>query len=759
MAPNAQPDPRDARDPQTLLAIPLRILHVALIVGLAAASALNFAFGFPTTGMATAIGAAVCALAWRIAAAGRIDASAAITFYMIVAILGTLVFLGHGTRDYGLIAMVATVFAASVFLPPRAYWVLAAVIIGGATLLGVAEMAGWFHPRPVPATGAREILNLLIIIGASTLGGRALTIAIRSAFARERALSGALRSSQDRIQKIFRSSQNPIVVSSLANGRYIEGNDAYMTLFGFCREEVVGRTAVELRVWEDAGERDRFVALLRERGAVRDYATRMRKRSGEIIEAVLSAELTAVGDEPCLLVTVTDVTAQRDAERRAEFLASRDSLTGLPNRVAALDRLEHAMQRAVASGRAIAVLHLGIDRFKAINESLGYSSGDALIRQVAARLKATMSPGDTLARIAADEFLVVAESPAGPDEAGALAQRLIDELRQPLPVAGREIRVTLSAGVAVGPDYAIDAERLLRRADSAMHIAKSEGRGQFRLYDKAMDARVRDRVFLESSLRESLSRGGLRLAYQPKFALGSRQVTGLEALARWRHAELGEIAPSVFIPVAEESELIHDLGAWVLAEACGQLARWRAQGLACVPVAVNLSAMQFTPELPLLIADSARMHGLDPGLVEIEVTESMLIKSPEAARRLLQQITARGSRVVLDDFGVGYSSLGYIKQLDLHGIKIDRSFIRDLVGSRHDVAIVRAILGLAHGLGLRVVAEGVESEAQVQILKDLGCDEAQGFHFSRPLSGEDIAAGALLAPRQVPERSARVGNG
>jgi diguanylate cyclase (GGDEF)-like protein len=406
------------------------------------------------------------------------------------------------------------------------------------------------------------------------------------------------------------------------------------------------------------------------------------------------------------------------------------------------------MQRAEAAGRAIAILHLDIDRFKAVNELLGYAAGDELIRQVAGRVEATMAPGDTLARIAGDEFLVIAESLERPEGAGAIAERLVGEFQRPFAVNGRELRITVSAGVSVGPDYAIDAERLLRRADAALHLAKDEGRGHWRLYDAAMSERVRDRLFVETNLRQGLAKGELRLVYQPKFALETGEVTGLEALARWRHGELGEVAPSVFIPVAEESDLIHEVGAWVLGEACRQLAEWEAKGLACVPVAVNLSAPQFTPGLPRLIADTARAHGVDPGLIELEVTESMLIKSPEAARRLLQQIAARGSRIMLDDFGVGYSSLSYIKQLDLDGIKIDRSFVRDLVGSRHDAAIVKAIVGLAHGLGLRVVGEGVEFEAQSDLLKDLGCDEGQGYLFSKALSGDEIAA-KFLAPRDA----------
>lgn len=742
------PDPPAAggEPEQALLRTPLRIVQAAMGAALAVAAVLNFAYGVATTGLAAAVGTVAIVVGWRMASAGRTGLAAVLTFYVIAAVLAALVYVGHGSRDYGLIAIPAVVFAASIFLQPRAYWTLAGAVLAGVVILAVAEASGAYHPLPAPVTGVREAVNLVLIVCVSAIGGRGLMHAVHSASAREKELSGALRSSRERIEKLFRSSHNPIVVSRLEDGLSYEVNDAYLELFGFAREQVIGHKAVDMRVWEDPLERDRFVRIMRERGAVREFEARMRKRSGEIIEVRLSAELIDLDGEPCLLVYVTDVTAQREAERRAEFLATRDALTGLPSRVVVLDRLRHAIQRTSASGGAIAVLHLDIDRFTTVNESLGYEAGDALIRQVAGRIEAIAAPGDTLARIAGDEFVYIAESLERPEDAAAVAERVIGEFQRPFVVDGRELRVTASAGVCVGPDYADDAESLLRRADTAMHRSKQEGRGRYRLYDKSMSERVRDRLFVESSLRAGIARGELRLAYQPKFHLGTREVTGLEALVRWRHPELGDVAPSTFIPIAEESDLIHELGAWVLGEACGQIARWESMGLACVPVAVNLSAPQFTSDLPRLVAEATRAHGLSPGLIELEVTESLLIKSPSTARRLLQQIAARGTRIVLDDFGVGYSSLSYVKELDIHGIKIDRSFVRDLAGSRHDGAIVRAIVGLARGLGLGVVGEGIEFEAQADLLVQLGCDEGQGFYFSRPVGGEEIAA-KFLAPR------------
>ena len=508
---------------------------------------------------------------------------------------------------------------------------------------------------------------------------------------------------------------------------------------------------MELRVWEEGQERERFVQLMRERGAVRDFETRMRKRSGEIIEVQFAAEVMENGGEACLLVSVADVSRQREAERRARFLATRDALTGLPNRVAALDRLQHGMERATAAGKSLAVVHLDIDRFKSVNESMGYAAGDTLIRHVTARLEAAMEPGDTLARIAGDEFLVIAESLGSPADAPAFAGRLVAELERPFLVDGRELRITASAGVSVGPDYAVDAERLLRRADLAMHAAKDAGgRGEHRLYDPAMGERIRDRLFVESSLREAIAKGELRLAYQPKFALalgGGDGAGGPRALAppeARRGVALGLHPDRRGVRRDPRARRVGARRGVRPARAlAGGGARLRAGGGQPLGAAVHARTCRGSSPRRPARTQSRRTS------IELEVTESLLIKSPETARRLLQQIAARGSRVVLDDFGVGYSSLGYVKQLDLHGIKIDRSFIRDLAGSRRDAAIVKAIVGLAHGLGLRVVAEGIEQQAQADLLKDLGCDEGQGFHFCRPLRGEEIG-GKYLARHGAP---------
>jgi EAL domain-containing protein (putative c-di-GMP-specific phosphodiesterase class I) len=305
---------------------------------------------------------------------------------------------------------------------------------------------------------------------------------------------------------------------------------------------------------------------------------------------------------------------------------------------------------------------------------------------------------------------------------------------------GRHVRVGCSAGLSLFSGERLDAETLLGQADTAMHFAKARGGGRLLRFDQEMVERLGDRLTMESSLRESIADEVLQLVYQPKFDIQTNAITGVEALSRWTHPTLGIVAPQHFISVAEDSELICDLGSWVLRESCAQVARWRQDGRRAIPIAMNVSARQLTARLPALLSTCAEERGVEPGLLELEITETMLISSPEASRLVLEQVAGGGTGVVLDDFGVGFSSLTHVKLMHLSGIKVDRSFVIDIATSRHDRAIVTAIVGLAHGLGLRVIAEGIESEAQLRILRDLGCDEAQGFFLSRPLTGDEVAA-------------------
>jgi diguanylate cyclase (GGDEF)-like protein/PAS domain S-box-containing protein len=739
----AAPAPDPGPDPA--LAGPFRLILLTVGVTLATFAAIYLATGAWRTGTAAFTLFTATVLSWGILERGRLALAAGVLLYS--AALGSVAFLwnGYGVRDYAVVGYPILFFAGCVFLGTTAYWGLVALVLASVSIFGIAELSGAVRNSLSGHVSVLGIASLLIVLAAAAVAGRVLMLVVRASTDRARALSGALLDSEAIVQRVFRSTQNALSVSRLEDGRYLEVNDAYLTTFGFRREDVIGKTSTEVGLWEDPRDRERFAQQLREQRAVKDLEMRFRRRGGEAMECLLSAEVMQVGRETCILSSVADVTAHRAAERRARFLSTRDPLTGLPNRVLALDRLQHAIDRSRRGGLRIALVHLGLDHFKAVNESLGHGSGDEVLRECCARVQAALGVEDTLARVAGDQFLVIAPSLRDAAEADASARKVLAAFDAPFTVGGQPVRVACTAGMALYPEDSRDPEELLRQAESAMHFGKTGTRGRFLRFEPAMAERIRDQLLVETSLREAIATGGLRLHYQPKFDLRSGAVTGLEALCRWTHPRLGVVAPSRFIAIAEQSELIHELGRWVLDECCAQIARWKHEGRRPVPVAVNLSARQLDDDLPAALAAAARRAGIDPASLEVEVTESMLIGNPQDTRRLLEQVALGGTRVVLDDFGVGYSSLNYIRHLPLEGVKIDRTFLREYPANRHDAAIVDAILSLSHGLGMRVVAEGIETAAQQEALASIGCDEGQGFHLCEPLDGDAVAARYLAA--------------
>lgn len=730
--------------PDDALRAPLSKVVAVVGVAMSLGVLLNVTQGRWLTGAACAISVLGCLAARAMVARGQsIGSAASVAFYTMALAITAILWARNGTRDYSLAAYPAVLFLGCVFLNARAYWGLAGFVLLALTTVSVGELTGTRAAPPGPPPEWTNLANLWVIIGACAVGGRVLLHAVRSSLARENTLSDALRTAEERMRTVLRSSPNAIVVSRLSDGAYLEVNDAFLTMFGYARDEVVGRTSLQLGVWESVTERERFIGRLTAGQPVRDFETRQRKKGGAWVELLLTAEPFDMGGATCLMITATDIGARRAAERRAEFLSTRDALTGLPNRVLALDRLQLAMERTRGPGEAVAVMHIDLDRFKSINDSAGRSQGDAVLREAAARLMPFATGGDTLARIGGNEFLLLVHVARGAEGAAEIAGRVVAAFERPFQVGDLALKVTASIGVSVYPVDSADAEMLLHHADTAMHEAKSDGRGHYCLYAGAMGERLKDRLFVETSLRESIGTPALTLAYQPKYDINSRAITGVEALARWNHPALGQVPPVRFIGVAEESDLIRELGLWVLRESCAQIAAWRNQGLPALPIAVNLSARQITPELPAQVFAAGRDQGVAPQMIELEVTETMLIARPEASRKVLDEVVHNGNNVVLDDFGVGYSSMAYLKLLKLNGIKIDRSFVSGIALSRHDRAIVTAIVGLAHGLGLKVVAEGIENAEQLDTLAELGCDEAQGFHLGRPMSGADIAEQVL----------------
>jgi len=554
-----------------------------------------------------------------------------------------------------------------------------------------------------------------------------------------------LRQSEDRFAKIFQASPDAIVISRLADGAYLEVNQRWLEVFGYGREELMGRSSLDLGVWVDPADRERFVAQIRERGALRDFETQFRKKSGAIIHALISAEVIDIDDEPHVIVPILDISDRKRAEERIQQLATRDSLTGLPNRLLLNDRLSLSISSAQRQNGYVALLFIDLDHFKYINDSLGHALGDAFLRAVAERLSGVVRKGDTLARLGGDEFVVLLENvDAMEDAAGQVARKILAAMNEPFIVDGHTLNRSCSIGISVFPSDTTDPQMLVRDADTAMYYVKEAGRSSYRYFSQEMNARMQERLQLEIGLREAVAGRQFELLYQPKVSVAEGRLTGLEALLRWRHPAWGTVSPERFISVAEETGLIVEIGRWVIGEACRQLRDWRTRGVRLRPVAVNLSVGQFTPGLVEEISTALRANGVDPALIELEITETLFMKNPKDIKTIFEGLSRLGTPVTIDDFGTGYSSLSYLTQFAVQGLKIDRSFVSDIATSPQNAAIVRAVIAMCRGR-MRVVAEGVETREQLDILGQLGCEEYQGYLFSRPVTAQEIEKKYLTA--------------
>ncbi len=427
------------------------------------------------------------------------------------------------------------------------------------------------------------------------------------------------------------------------------------------------------------------------------------------------------------------------ANRQLRHLASHDALTGLPNRVLLDDRLTQAIAHADRDHQTFAVMICDLDRFKLVNDSLGHRAGDELLQEVAQRLTGAVRNIDTVARLGGDEFVLIVSPVSGREEAAAFAQRAIEAIQPPMEIAGIRIHVSPSIGIAFYPADGVSADSLLASADAAMYAAKEQGRNNVQCYAAGMGARTQAKIRLESDLHAAVATAQFELHYQPKVDTVTGAVYSAEALVRWRHPVRGLIAPAEFIPLAEECGLIGAIGDWVLREACRQARAWQVAGLPPLRIAVNLSPAQFRAGgLVESIGAALRDAGLDARLLEVELTESAVMSNPEESIKILEQLSRMGVILSVDDFGTGYSSMSYLRRFPIDKLKIDRSFISEIMSRPDDASIVRAIVSLAHSLRLKVVAEGVESPAQLEFLRALGCDQYQGFHFSPPLPASDF---------------------
>ncbi len=481
-----------------------------------------------------------------------------------------------------------------------------------------------------------------------------------------------------------------------------------------------------------------------ESGRSLDMTYRIATCNGNEIVVASQAELEYDHDGRAVLLvgTLLDVTDRTRAEQEIHHLANYDSLTGLPNRNLLHDRLQQAIVQSARMQGSVGVLFLDLDRFKGVNESLGHKAGDQLLRTVAERLRVCVRESDTLARVGGDEFVIILSIVADEDGVSSAASKILAIISEPFVIEEQELYLTTSIGVAVYPTDGADVQTLLKHADLAMYQAKDMDRNNFQFFSSDLNVKVMERMVLESSLRRALERDEFELFYQAQVDVVERTIIGFEALLRWRHPELGMISPEKFIPLAEETGLILSIGEWVLRTACRQAKAWQNAGLPPVRMAVNLSGKQFRTKLDQVVASILLETGLGASWLELELTESILMRNAAENQQLLQALSGMGCSLSIDDFGTGYSSLAYLKNFPLGRLKIDRSFVRDIITNPDDRAIAKIIIDMAHTLKMEVTAEGVEDNDQLELLKSYGCREIQGFLFSKPLAAS--AAEALL---------------
>jgi diguanylate cyclase (GGDEF)-like protein len=458
---------------------------------------------------------------------------------------------------------------------------------------------------------------------------------------------------------------------------------------------------------------------------------------------VLVNTAEAIGSE------VGQYLVRTQAEEAVKFMAMHDALTRLPNRAMFSERLASAIANAERHGRTLAVLFIDLDKFKLINDTLGHEAGDYVLGEASRRLTECLRAGDTVARLGGDEFVVLLEEVADPVYVGSVSQKLIDALAASFEIGGREYRVTASVGVSAYPQDGSDPETLLKTADAAMYRAKEKGRNAFEFYSAQLSNEAIERLSLEAGLRRALERDELELYYQPQIETCTGRIVGMEALVRWRHPQLGILPPAKFIRLAEENGLIVPLGDWVLQTACRAHREWQAMRIAPARIAVNLSPRQFLHAG--LVKDTLKVlesSGCKPSYLELEITESMVMHDPAGAALVIEELKELGVRIAMDDFGTGYSSLAHLKRYPIDTLKIDRSFISDLPGDASNMAITDAIIAMARTMHLTVIAEGVETRAQFDLLRRLGCDEVQGYYFSAPVPKEEAAV--LLREASAP---------
>lgn len=592
------------------------------------------------------------------------------------------------------------------------------------------EHVKYTHEQTFPNGEVRMIeVNLIPHFDAHSqqLGSFVLITDITERWRAER----TVRQSEERMRKFTEATDEAIVFHR--DGIITDGNEALTRLTGYSLQEVTG-----LSIFNFISPEWRATALEYTRSGREDpYEVTICHKDGHAIPVEIVGKTMPLHHADYRVVVVRDITARKQAQEREAFIALHDTLTQLPNRHFLMEQLSQVLSLARRRQGRVAVLFMNLDHFKTVNDSLGHHAGDQLLRNVAERLRNGVSDADVVARLGGDEFVVVLTDIQTPDDAAMVADKLLDSMQGVFTVDHLPLTISPSIGISLFPDHGASADVLLRCADAAMQHAKESGRGNRQFYAASMDASALNVLHQERLLRDAIAHNGFVLHYQPQICLADGTLQGLEALVRWRHPERGLVGPGEFITFSESRGLITPIGRWVMREACRQLKAWQDEGLPPVPVAVNLSALEFRQrDVAAEIAAVLLETGLAPQYLEIELTESVLMHQTGQVLDTLNAIKALGVGISIDDFGTGYSSLAYLKRYPIDKLKIDRSFVADTPSNTDDVAIVTAIIQMGRSLQLQTVAEGVETQAQIDLLAGLGCDLIQGFVVSAPLDAE-----------------------
>ncbi len=545
-----------------------------------------------------------------------------------------------------------------------------------------------------------------------------------------------------RLGRVLDASTNELYVFNANDLHFEQVSAGAQGNLGYSMEELRSLTPLDLKPEFSRHQFDALLEPLR-RGETEnlEFETVHRRRDGSTYPVEVRLQLSRNENPPVFVAVIQDISQRKETHERLQYLANYDTLTGLPNRTLLHDKLDQALIEANRHQRLVAVMFIDLDNFKVVNDSLGHETGDDLLKAVARTLKETIRAGDAVARLGGDEFVVVLANVAHVDDISRVANKIVQRVGEAVKLRDRAIVVTPSIGITVYPFDDASGKDLLKNADTAMYHAKTRGRNNFQFYTKDLNIRAERRLAIEQGLREAVIRDQFELHFQPQVDAHDGRLTGAEALLRWRHPEWGMVPPLDFIPVAEEAGLIHSIGEWVLRTACQQVKAWQGRLPPGFRMAVNLSSRQFDKaDLPSTIANVLIRTGADASQLDLEITESLLMKNLEEVSAALNKISATGVTISMDDFGTGYSSLSYLQRLPIDILKIDRSFVNDITTDSGDAAIARAIIALAHSLDIKVIAEGVETDAQLAFLRQHGCDAIQGYFIAKPMPAGEFMA-------------------